>query len=99
VAGTREATTVYADDLVVAFRDIRPIAPVHVLVVPRRHVESLAATDDEPLLGRLLAVGARIARAEGLSGFKTVVNTGREAGQTVFHLHVHVIGGRRLGEH
>ena len=83
----------------VAFRDINPQAPTHVLVIPREHVASLDAATDAALVGRLSLVAADIARREGLAerGYRTVVNTGPDAGQTVFHLHLHLIGGRALG--
>mgnify|MGYP005718753189 FL=1 len=89
---------VYSDDRCLAFRDIAPQAPVHVLVIPRQPIESLrsASSGDEELLGHLLLVAARVARQEGLEDFRTVINSGASAGQTVFHLHVHVIGGRPL---
>ena len=89
---------VYSDDRCLAFRDIAPQAPVHVLVIPRQPIESLRSADigDEALLGHLLLVAARVARQEGLEDFRTVINSGAAAGQTVFHLHVHVIGGRSL---
>jgi histidine triad (HIT) family protein len=89
---------VYADEHCLAFRDVAPHAPVHILVIPREPVVNLAEAGDqhEQLLGHLLLVAARVARQEGLSGFRTVINSGEEAGQTVFHLHVHVIGGRPL---
>ena len=89
---------VHSDDLCLAFRDVAPQAPVHVLVIPRQPIARLDEADDRhaALLGHLLLVAARVARQEGLSGFRTVFNTGAEAGQTVFHLHVHVIGGRPL---
>lgn len=82
----------------VAFRDIDPKAPVHVLVIPRAHVASLAETDDAALVGRLTLLAARIARDEGIAetGYRTIVNTGPNAGQTVFHLHLHLLGGRAL---
>ncbi|HGY5536893.1 MAG: histidine triad nucleotide-binding protein [Prochlorococcus sp.] len=87
---------VYSDQHCLAFRDIQPQAPVHVLVIPRKPLESLRAADEEDtkLLGHLLLVAARVAKQEGLDDFRTVINTGAEAGQTVFHLHVHLIGGR-----
>jgi histidine triad (HIT) family protein len=90
---------VYADERCLAFRDVAPQAPVHVLVIPREHVVNLAAADDSQaeLLGHLLLVAAKVARQEGLESFRTVINSGAEAGQTVFHLHVHVMGGRPLG--
>ncbi len=89
---------VYSDDHCLAFRDVAPQGPVHVLVIPRKPIESLreAADDDQALLGHLLLVAAKVAKLEGLEHWRTVINTGAEAGQTVFHLHVHVIGGRPL---
>ena len=89
---------VYADEHCLAFRDVAPQAPVHILVIPREPLVNLTEAGDqhEQLLGHLLLVAARVARQEGLSGFRTVINSGEEAGQTVFHLHVHVIGGRPL---
>ena len=89
---------VYADEQCLAFRDVSPQAPVHVLVIPREHVVNLAEAGEqhEQLLGHLLLVAANVARQEGLDSFRTVINSGAEAGQTVFHLHVHVIGGRPL---
>ena len=89
---------VYSDQHYLAFRDIQPQAPVHVLVIPRKPLESLRSAEEEnaELLGHLLLVAARVAKQEGLDDFRTVINTGAEAGQTVFHLHVHVIGGRPL---
>ena len=106
VAGEIPADIVHQDDEVIAFRDIEPRAPVHVLVVPRRHVVSLldlAAGDggaDARLAARLLDVAARVARAEGLGepgrGFRVVANIGPEGGQSVDHLHLHVLGGRAL---
>ena len=89
---------VYADEHCLAFRDVAPQAPVHVLVIPREPVVNLAEAEEghAGLLGHLLLVAAKVARQEGLEGFRTVINSGAEAGQTVFHLHVHVIGGRLL---
>ncbi|MEB3254685.1 MAG: histidine triad nucleotide-binding protein [Synechococcus sp.] len=89
---------VYSDDRCLAFRDIAPQAPVHVLVIPRQPIESLRSAEaaDEGLLGHLLLVAAKVAKQEGLSDFRTVINSGAAAGQTVFHLHVHVMGGRSL---
>ncbi len=83
----------------VAFRDIAPKAPVHLLVIPRRHVASLAEATDPDELGHLLALAAEVARREGLaeSGYRVVANTGADGGQTVFHLHLHVLGGRAMG--
>ncbi len=100
VAGEIPADVVHQDERAIAFRDINPQAPVHLLVIPRDHLESLdeAARSDEALLGHLLRVAARVANELDLSegGYRTVINTGAGAGQSVFHLHLHVIGGRRL---
>ena len=89
---------VYSDEQCLAFRDVAPQAPVHLLVIPRKPIESLrsASADDASLLGHLLLVAARVADQEGLEDWRTVINSGAGAGQTVFHLHVHVIGGRPL---
>ena len=90
----------HEDDRCIAFRDINPQAPTHALVIPRSHVASLneASETDEALLGHLLLVAARIARDAGHAeaGYRTVINTNADAGQTVFHVHVHVLGGRAL---
>ena len=100
IAGEIPADVVHQDERAIAFRDINPQAPVHVLVIPRDHLESLdeATLKEEALLGHLLRVAARVANLEGLSegGYRTVINTGAGAGQSVFHLHLHVIGGRAL---
>ena len=100
LAGEIPAEVIYQDERSIAFRDINPQAPTHVLVIPRDHIEALdeATQKDEALLGHLLRVAARVANEEGLSesGYRTVVNTGAGAGQSVFHLHLHVIGGRAL---
>jgi histidine triad (HIT) family protein len=100
VAGEIPSELIYQDERSIAFRDINPQAPVHVLVVPREHMESLdeATQKDEAMLGHLLRVAARVANEQGLSesGYRTVINTGAGAGQSVFHLHVHVLGGRSM---
>ena len=100
LAGTAAADVVYQDNRCVVIRDINPQAPTHVLVIPREHLDSLddASQKDELLLGHLLRVSARVANEHGLteSGYRTVLNTGRGAGQSVFHLHVHVLGGREM---
>jgi len=92
------ATIVAEDEYCVAFRDIGPQAPTHVLVVPREHVATLDAVKDPLLIGRAMAMAAEVARAEKIvdAGYRTVVNTNAGAGQTVFHVHVHVLGGRRF---
>lgn len=91
---------VLEDEHVYAFHDINPGAPVHVLVVPKRHVQGLGqvGSEDEAMLGKLLLASRRVAEQLGIvdSGFRTVINNGPNAGQSVFHLHVHVIGGRAL---
>ena len=98
VAGTIPATTVHEDDLVVAFRDIAPRAPTHILVIPRDHIASAAELTEEhgPMLGRLFAVAADLARREGIAdaGYRLVSNVGRWGGQSVDHLHFHLLGGR-----
>jgi len=100
IAGEIPADVVYEDDWTVAFRDINPQAPTHILVVPRHPLPAIAeATDDQAeLLGRVLLAARTVAAAEGLSadGYRLVINNGEAAGQTVFHLHVHVLGGRKL---
>jgi histidine triad (HIT) family protein len=90
---------VHSDELCIAFRDVQPQAPVHLLVIPREPLVNLAdaGPGHEALLGHLLLVAARVARQEGLESWRTVINSGADAGQTVFHLHVHVLGGRPLG--
>ena len=90
----------HEDDRVVAFHDINPQAPVHVLIVPRKHIATLndVSADDTELLGHMFAVARQIAEQSGVSqkGYRTVFNVNTDAGQTVFHLHLHVIGGRKL---
>jgi len=92
------AALLYEDEQCLAFQDSHPQARVHVLVIPRRHISSLnaAAAADEALLGHLLRVGAHIAREKGIdgAGFRTVINTNSAAGQSVYHIHVHILGGR-----
>lgn len=92
------ARIVFEDDEILAFEDVNPQAPIHTLVIPRRHLVSLndATPPDAALLGRLFVVAAQLARERGLDaqGYRTVINTGAGAGQTVFHLHLHLLGGR-----
>jgi histidine triad (HIT) family protein len=100
VAGEIPAKRVYEDEIVVAFEDINPQAPVHVLVIPKRHVATLndlQASDDQ-LVGTLVRRAAAIAGERGLAagGYRTVFNCNSEAGQTVFHIHLHLLGGRRM---
>ena len=97
VRGEIPARIVREDEHTVAFRDIDPKAPTHILVIPKEHVASLDEATDPTLVGRLSLVAAEIARSEGVTdGYRTVVNTGAGAGQTVFHLHLHLLGGRKL---
>ena len=101
VAGEIPATIVYQNDQVVAFRDITPQAPTHVLVVPRRHIASLSdlGPGDDALVGEMVRAAAGIAKAAGHAdrGYRTVFNTNADAGQTVFHIHLHLLGGRKMG--
>lgn len=99
VRGEIPATIVAEDEHCVAFRDINPQAPTHVLVIPRTHVASLDQADDPLLIGRVMMMAAQVARDEGVvhPGYRVVTNTNAGAGQSVFHLHVHVLGGRQLG--
>lgn len=101
VEGSIPSTQVYHDDDVVAFRDLNPQAPTHVLVIPRRHVSGINAPEaaDGPMLAALVGAANTIARAEGIaeSGYRLVWNVGQDAGQSVFHLHLHLLGGRPLG--
>jgi histidine triad (HIT) family protein len=99
-SGETPASIVYQDELVTAFRDIHPVAPTHVLIVPNKHIESISQVnaDDEQMLGRLFTVARKIAELDHITdgGYRAVVNTGAHGGQTVFHLHMHVIGGQRM---
>jgi histidine triad (HIT) family protein len=95
------AEIVYEDDTVMAFRDISPKAPVHILLIPREHITSAASLTDKngPMLGRLFSVAAELARDEGIakSGYRMTTNSGAGAGQSVMHLHFHLMGGRQMG--
>ena len=99
-AGTIPGKIVYSDEDVVAFEDINPQAPQHILIIPRRHIPSMAdvTPDDGPLLGIIFAVAAKLAQKLGLdkSGYRFVTNVGPDAGQSVFHLHFHLLGGRKM---
>ena len=96
VGGTIPATVVASNDRAVAFKDLHPQAPVHLLVIPRRHVASLAEADDAAELGAVMALAAQVAREAGVAetGYRVVTNIGHDGGQTVGHLHLHVLGGR-----
>ncbi len=94
--GEIPSSKIYEDDDVLAFRDINPKAPVHFLIIPKRHIQSLAHVEpeDAPLLGKMLALAKQLALQEGCqNGFRVVINTGRDGGQEVAHLHIHVLGG------
>jgi histidine triad (HIT) family protein len=95
VAGNIPATIIYEDEDVVVFNDIKPMAKIHFLIVPKLHVESLQTCDasHQQLLGKMLLLAPKLAAEQGLQGFKTLINTGRQGGQEVFHIHVHVFGG------
>ena len=95
-SGEMPTPFVYEDDRVVAFRDIQPQAPVHILLVPRRHIPSLPEAHDPQLLGHLLLAARQAAEKVGLKQYRLVINTGPDAGQSVFHLHLHVLGGRKM---
>ncbi|HET7617278.1 MAG TPA: histidine triad nucleotide-binding protein [Vicinamibacterales bacterium] len=101
IKGEIPGTVVYQDERVVAFKDINAQAPMHVLVVPRRHIASLndLRPEDDGIVGELVRRGAALAREQGFAdrGFRTVFNTNADAGQTVFHIHLHVLGGRAFG--
>ena len=98
IAGDIPADKVYEDDHLLAFRDINPAAPTHILIIPKKHITSVAHAEeaDQSLLGRLLLKANAIAEEQGLTqeGFRYVINTGKQGGQTVFHLHLHILGGR-----
>jgi len=100
VSNEARAEIVHRDEQVTAFRDIHPVAPTHILIIPNRHIESVEALEeeDEPLMGHLFTVARRLAEEAGISkgGYRLITNTGANGGQTVFHLHVHLIGGQRM---
>ncbi|MCI5126288.1 MAG: histidine triad nucleotide-binding protein [Candidatus Electrothrix sp. AR5] len=98
IQGDIPSDKLYEDDEVLAFRDIAPTAPVHFLVIPKKHISgpSAVAEEDEQLMGKLIRIGNQIAKKEGIEQFRLVFNNGAEAGQTVFHIHMHVLGGRSL---
>ncbi|NET46396.1 histidine triad nucleotide-binding protein [Okeania sp. SIO2B3] len=93
------ADIVYEDDMALAFKDINPQAPVHILVIPKKPIPKLAdaSPEDHSLMGHLLLTAKRVAEQAGLeNGYRVVINNGAEAGQTVFHLHLHILGGRQM---
>ena len=97
-AGEIPAEKLYEDDEMLAFRDIAPQAPVHFLVIPKKHIQDPAnvGAEDEALIGRMMRIGSHVAKENGITDFRMVYNNGAEAGQTVFHIHMHVLGGRSL---
>lgn len=98
VAGEIPSTTVYEDEHTYAFVDVNPQAPTHLLVIPKQHLADLPALSREPDVGAALLAGIRaVAEQEGLTAYRTVINTGAEVGQSVFHIHAHVLAGRPMG--
>ena len=95
-----KSTILYQDDQVTAFRDTRPVAPKHILIIPNKHIESLneLVDDDKTLIGHMFVIARQVAAQEGINkgGYHIIVNTGPDGGQTVFHLHLHLIGGQRM---
>ncbi len=100
VTGKIPTEFLYQDDEIVAFRDIHPAAPVHILIIPRRHIPSLAGMNEAemPLIGRMAGVANRLAGGEGIleKGYRVVINSGKDGGQIVPHLHMHLLGGKRM---
>lgn len=100
VSGEAEAAIVYRDDQVTAFRDIHPVAPTHILIIPNKHIESVNTLEsgDEQLIGHLFTVARQLASEAGISdgGYRLITNTGPDGGQTIYHLHLHLIGGQRM---
>ncbi len=100
LAGEIPSKKVYADELVTAFHDIHPAAPVHILIIPNKHIASNndVQPEDEPALGRMFTAARRLAEQEGIAanGYRLVVNTGVHGGQEVFHIHMHLMGGQRM---
>ncbi len=100
IAGESPGQVLYRDEQVTAFRDIHPVAPTHVLIVPNKHIPSVndLAPQDEALAGHLLSVARQVAALEGIdrSGYRIITNTGSHAGQVVYHMHLHLIGGQRM---
>jgi histidine triad (HIT) family protein len=100
-AGKIPSDVVYQDDTVMAFKDIHPKAPVHVLIIPKKHITSLAeiTKDDLPLVSHMLEVANIVAKKQNIGhGYKLVINTGKDGGQVIMHLHMHLLGGRKMEE-
>jgi len=102
IAGEIPADIVYQDKEIIAFRDIKPLAPIHLIIIPREHIPSLnqMKESDAVLVGRMVAVANKLAKDEGVAekGYRLVINTGAEGGQVVPHLHLHLLGGRKLND-
>ena len=102
VAGEISSEILYQDEEVIAFRDIEPVAPTHLLIIPRRHIPSLTnlSDTDAPLIGHMVIIANQLARDEGIaeSGYRLVINCGEHGGQIVTHLHMHLLGGKRLSD-
>lgn len=98
--GVIPSKKIYEDEDVIAFNDINPSARIHFLIVPKIHIESLAdcETQHQTLVGKMLLLAPKLAKEQGLAGFKTLINTGVEGGQEVFHIHMHVLGGGKLSK-
>ncbi len=100
ISNEAKAAIVYRDDQVTAFRDLHPVAPTHILIVPNKHIESVRTLEaaDEQLMGHLFTTAGKLAKEEGIDkgGYRLITNTGINGGQTVFHLHLHLIGGQRM---
>jgi histidine triad (HIT) family protein len=100
ITGEAPGEIVYADEQATAFRDIHPVGPVHILIIPNKHIASVndLQPEDEPLMGHLFTVARQLAQEQGIdrSGYRLIVNTGPNSGQAVFHLHLHLIGGQRM---
>jgi histidine triad (HIT) family protein len=100
IAGQMGDSPLYQDDAVTAFRDVNPQAPTHILIVPNKHMASVNETspEDQATLGKMMLTAAKLAQDEGIaeSGYRLIINNGPEAGQVVFHLHMHLMGGRRM---
>ncbi len=98
IQGDIPADKLYEDDDVIAFRDIAPQAPVHFLVIPKKHIQGPADVEaaDEPLIGKMMRIGGELAAKEGITHYRAVFNNGAQAGQSVFHIHMHILGGRSM---
>ena len=98
VLGEIPSDKLYEDDQIFVFRDIAPQAPVHFLVIPKKHVRgpSAVSAEDEQLIGKMLRIGDEVAKQEGIEQYRVIFNNGEQAGQTVFHIHMHILGGRNL---